>query len=355
MSTFIITGGHHNSALVVAKLLVKKDCKVIWVGHRHSSRGDRSDSAEYLEVTGAGIKFYDLQAGKMVLSIAEMIRFPIGVYTSIKLLKKIKPTAILSFGGYLGGTVALAGKILSIPIYLHEQTVTAGRANKLIGSLAKKIYLTWPESAKYFSARKTQVVGLPLREGILNSANKAFFTRRKPTLLVMGGKQGAHTINQFIFNNLTDLLMHVNLIHQTGTSSITRDYESAIARKNSLGSLSDCYLPMGYIGEREVGDYLHNADYYVGRSGAHICYELAVIGLKSILIPLMSTHDQEQYKNAKILVKAKQGVILAQSDLKLSSFLTAYKKLTTQKPVKLNLADNAGALLVKDLLSELKK
>ncbi|MBP9670169.1 glycosyltransferase [Candidatus Woesebacteria bacterium] len=355
MPTIIITGGHHNSALVVAKLLIKKDCKVIWIGHRHSSRGDMVDSAEYTEVTGSGIKFHDLHAGKMVLSLREIFQFPLGVSQAYKLLKKIKPTAILSFGGYLGGTVALSGKALNIPIYLHEQTVTAGRANKLIGKLAKKIYLTWPDSAKYFSAKKTQVIGLPLRDGILVSPKKSFFNRRKPTLLVMGGKQGAHALNHFIFNNMSDLLTHFNLIHQTGTSSLTGDYESALALKNTLGSLSDCYLPLGYIGEQEIGDYLHNAAYYLGRSGAHICYELGVVGLKSILVPLMSTHDHEQHKNASILVKAKLGVILAQSDLKLSSFLTSYNKLASQQPSKLNLADNAGELLVKDLLSELNK
>lgn len=355
MPTIVITGGHHNSALVVAKLLLKKDCKVIWIGHRHSSRGDARDSAEYLEVTSSGIKFHDLHAGKMVLNIKEIIQFPVGVFQAFKLLKKIKPSAILSFGGYLGGAVALAGNTLSIPIYLHEQTVTAGRANKLIGSLAKKIYLTWSESAKYFSVKKTKVVGLPLRDGILSSPRKSFFTRRKPTLLIMGGKQGAHVINQFIYSNLPKLLSHFNLIHQTGTSSLTGDYDSALALKNTLGSLSDCYLPLGYIGEQEIGDYLHNADYYLGRSGAHICYELGVVGLKSILVPLMSTHDHEQHKNAHILESAKLGVILAQSDLKLSSFLSAYKKLGTSQPIKLKLAHNAGELMVKDLLLELDK
>lgn len=355
MPTIVITGGHHNSALVVAKLLLKKDCKVIWIGHRHSSRGDKADSAEYLEVTSAGIKFHDLQAGKMVPNIKEILQFPLGLSQAFKLLKKIRPTAILSFGGYLGGTVALAGKALNIPIYLHEQTVTAGRANKLIGTLAKKIYLTWPESAKHFSASKTQVVGLPLREGILSSPKKTFFTRRKPTLLVMGGKQGAHAINHFIFNNLSDLLMHFNLIHQTGTSSLTGDYDRALALKNTLGSLADCYLPLGYIGESEIGDYLHNADYYLGRSGAHICYELAVIGLKSVLTPLMSTHDHEQYKNAKMLEDTKLGVILSQTNLSFTSFLSHYQQLQKLKPIQLKLGNSAGEVLVKDLLSELKK
>jgi UDP-N-acetylglucosamine--N-acetylmuramyl-(pentapeptide) pyrophosphoryl-undecaprenol N-acetylglucosamine transferase len=355
MSTIVVTGGHHNSALVVAKLLQKKDCKIYWIGHRHSSRGDTADSAEYVEVTAAGIKFYDLIAGKMVARLSEIIQFPLGIYRAYKLLKKMNPAAILSFGGYLGGTVALAGKILHIPIYLHEQTVTAGRANKLIGRLARKIYLTWSESATYFSAEKTKVVGLPLRDGVLTASKKAFFTRRKPTLLIMGGKQGAHAINQFIFNNLRDFLFHFNIIHQTGTSSMTHDYESALAQKNTLGSLADCYLPIGYIGELEVGDYLYNANYYLGRSGAHICYELGVVGLKSILVPLMSTHDHEQYKNAKILVGAKQGIILSQSQLSLPAFLVAYKKLQSLKPTPLQLSTDGADVLVKDLLSELKK
>jgi UDP-N-acetylglucosamine--N-acetylmuramyl-(pentapeptide) pyrophosphoryl-undecaprenol N-acetylglucosamine transferase len=355
MQTIVITGGHHNSALVVAKLLAERGMTVVWIGHRHSSRGDKADSAEYKEVTAAGIKFYDLKAGKMVLSMREMLLLPQGVLQAYKLLSKIRPISVLSFGGYLGGTVALAAKALRIPIYLHEQTVTAGRANKLIGSLAKKIYLTWPESAKYFSVKKTKVVGLPLREGIVASSKKSFFTRRKPTLLVMGGKQGAHTINQFIFHNLGDLLLHVNVIHQTGTSSLTRDYESALKHKRALGSLADCYLPLGYIGETEIGDYLHNASYYLGRSGAHICYELAVIGLKSILVPLMSTHDHEQHKNATMLVKAKIGIIVHETDLRFSSFHAAYKKLLSLAPTKLKLRDNATELLVTDLLSELKK
>lgn len=355
MPTIVITGGHHNSALVVAKLLLKNNCKVVWIGHRHSSRGDNADSAEYLEVTAAEIKFHDLVAGRMMLNFSEMIKFPLGVVHAFQMLKKIHPTAVLSFGGYLGGTVAIAAKLSGIPIYLHEQTVTAGRANKLIGRLAKKIYLTWAESAIYFSSKKTKVVGLPLRESIISANPQSFFNRTKPVLLVMGGKQGAHVLNQFIFSHLTDLLFHFNIVHQTGTSSLTHDYQTALTLKDTLGSLSDCYLPLGYIGESEIGDYLHSADYYFGRSGAHICYELGIVGLKSLLVPLMSTHDHEQHKNAQILEKAKLGVILAQSNLSLLGFLAAFKQLKSVTPSKITLSKDATKQLVKDLLSELKK
>jgi UDP-N-acetylglucosamine--N-acetylmuramyl-(pentapeptide) pyrophosphoryl-undecaprenol N-acetylglucosamine transferase len=155
MSTIVITGGHHNSALVVAQEFKAYGWKVVWIGHRYSARGDTHDSAEYTEVIASKIPFHDLVAGKLTANLRELIRFPQGIYRAYAILRRAKPSAILSFGGYLGGTVALAGKILGIPIYLHEQTVTAGRANKLIGKLARTVYLTWPESAKYFAQSKS--------------------------------------------------------------------------------------------------------------------------------------------------------------------------------------------------------
>ncbi len=354
MPTIVITGGHHNSALVVAREIIHRGHKVAWIGHRHSSRGDTSDSAEYLEVTLSQIPFYDLVAGKLVFSLKEIFLFPLGLVRSFSLLKRIAPAAVLSFGGYLGGTVAIAGKVLGIPIYLHEQTITAGRANKLIGRLARRIYLTWPDSSKHFHPSRTTVVGLPLRDSLLHGQQQKYFTRRKPTLLVMGGKQGAHVLNHFVFTHLHDLLTHFNLIHQTGNSSITKDYDRAISLKDTLGSLSDCYLPLGYIGENEIGNYLRSATYYFGRSGAHICYELAVIGTKSILVPLMSTHDYEQHKNATYLAQSKQGVILTESHLTLSHFMDSIKTVAqlSSRPQLLPL--NATQAIVTSLLSELK-
>ena len=354
MHTIVITGGHHNSALVVAKELIKRGHNIAWIGHRHSSRGDKGDSAEYLEVKAAGISFNNLNAAKLLSDPRELARFPLGIIQSLILLKRVKPVAILSFGGYLGGTVALAGKCLGIPIYLHEQTVSAGRANKLIGKLAKKVYLTWSQSTRFFAKAKIKVVGLPLRPSILTTRPQQLFTRRRPTLLVMGGKQGAHAINQFIFTHLPDLLTHFNIVHQTGTSSLTRDYAHALSLQNSLGSLANSYLPMGYIIEGAIDDYLHSSDLYLGRSGAHICYELALIGLPCILVPLMISRDAEQHQNAEILVQAKLGLIISQDSLTLPHFMSKVNELHSLKAKSLGLKKDATTLLVDDFLTELK-
>ncbi len=354
MSTLVITGGHHNSALVVAKELKSRGHKVAWIGHRYSSRGDTIDSAEYIEVTASGIVFHDLVAGKLVPNFKELVRFPLGLAKSYELLKAIRPAAIISFGGYLGGTVALSGKALGIPIFLHEQTVTAGRANKLIGKLSKRIYLTWAQSSVYFDKSKTQVVGLPLRDTIIKGTSKQLFTRRKPTLLVMGGKQGASTLNKFVFAHLSELLKDYNLVHQTGTSSLTGDYEKALAYQAELGSLTDCYLPLGYIGENEIGHYLYSADFYLGRSGAHICYELGVTAIPSLLVPLMSTHDHEQHKNAGILEAAGIGLILPQSELTFPHFVDKIKELKKLSGRPMPLPKDATKVMVDSILSLIK-
>ncbi len=353
MHTIVITGGHHNSALVVAQELIKRGHKIVWIGHQRSSQGDRADSAEYLEVTSSGIPFHNLVAARLIPNLRQLLLFPLGLIRSFYLLNKIKPAAILSFGGYLGGSVGLCGKMLGIPIYLHEQTVSAGRANKLIGSLSKRIYLTWPDSAKYFPPGKTLVIGLPLRPTLLTAQPKQLFSRHRPTLLVMGGKQGAHVLNQFIFAHLCDLLSHFNLIHQTGTNSQTGDYGHAQALQNSLGSLADCYLPLGYITQSEIGSYLRSSEFYFGRSGAHICYELSVLGLPSILVPFMATHDHEQHKNAQVLVKAKLAIILPQSELSLPHFLTQLKELKKLPHQALSLPLDAASRLVDTLLADL--
>lgn len=353
MHTFVVTGGHHNSGLVIAKALKDQGERIYWIGHRFSSRGDKVDSAEYNEVKAAGISFFDLNAAKLVLDIREFIRFPIGIFLAYRYLVRVRPTAIISFGGYLGGTVAIAAWLLNIKIFLHEQTVSAGRSNKLIARLSQKVYLTWPQSAKLFHKSNTLICGLPLRPSILFSKQVKLFKRVKPTLLVMGGKQGATIINKFTFSHILELLKDFNIVHQTGTSSLTLDYQKSLFLKDELNSLSDSYLPLGYISESEIGKYLSSSDIYLGRSGAHICYELGCLGLKSILVPLMSTHDHEQLKNAAILESAQIGVILPQSNLSYPHFKESLKALANLKAKPLELPTDATKVMIKDILKEL--
>jgi UDP-N-acetylglucosamine--N-acetylmuramyl-(pentapeptide) pyrophosphoryl-undecaprenol N-acetylglucosamine transferase len=285
------------------------------------------------------------------LSLVELAKLPYGLIVALSSLRRDRPDAVISFGGYLGATTSLAAYLLRIPVFLHEQTVVAGKANRLIGLLAKRIYLTWESSRSYFPEHKTIQVGLPLRQSILSPEIKKIFARRRPSILVMGGKQGAHALNRFVFTHLKDLLKDYNVIHQTGTNSATADYECATSLKNTLGSLSDCYLPLGYIAEPDLGTYLASVDYYFGRSGAHITYELLVLNKKAILVPLKHTHQQEQFKNARELVRRDLGVIVPQSELTLRAFYSAVQLLSRRQSIKAKLPTDATKKIYDDITS----
>lgn len=358
MQTIVVTGGHHNSALVVAQMLVKKGFRVVWIGHRHAARGDTHNSAEYQEVIAAGITFHHLQAGKIdsTPTFDEIVNIPLGFIRAWKLLRQIRPDAILSFGGYLGLAVCLSANLLQIPVYLHEQTMVAGRANRLSGYFARLVFLAWENCASFFPTGKTRYVGLPLRSALISAQPKQLFPNSLPTILVLGGKQGSHVINASLFTNLPDLLPHYNLIHQTGTNSVTGDYTAAIALKNTLSpDLAARYLPLGYIDETGVGEYLASCDLYLGRSGAHVTYELAFFGKKSLLIPFMHTPGSEQYLQAQYLEASGLAVILPQSHLSLASLLaglTRALKLQGARPLPLPL--NAAELMIRHLLADLR-
>lgn len=353
----VITGGHHNSALVVAKKIMSMGHQVEWIGHRRASAGDTNDSAEYIEVTEAGIPFHDLIAGKTSMNPRTLARIPLGFYRASRMLGRIRPDAVLSFGGYLGLAASVAGAARGIPLFVHEQTMITGKANKAAAFLARRVYLTWEDSLRYYSHTAARVVGLPLRAGFISARKKEkLFSGTHPTVFILCGKQGSTTVNKIIFAHIHELLTSYNVIHQTGTSSATGDYEHAQALKESLPDhLSGKYLPHGYIGEKDIARYMLSSDLVIGRSGAHVTYELGLLGKKSILIPFLATHGREQLLNARFLEKAGIARILPQSALSYPALKREMQiSLRQAEPSPLDLPTDAAETLAADLLENLR-
>lgn len=306
MKTLVFTGGHHNSALPVAKILIKNGYQIVWFGHRHSMWGDVSDSGEYKDVTALGIPFYDLQAGKFynTFNPFKLIRIPFGFIQALLLLLLLRPNAIVSFGGYLAVPTVICGWLLGIPAITHEQTVVSGLANKLIVFFVKKIALTWPSSLQYYPKNKTVLIGLPLRSEIVNLKQQV-----KPGLIyITGGKQGSHIINEVVFQALPELTKKYDIIHQTGSSSLYHDFE-----KSQQFNYSN-YQSFDYDSNKAT-DALRRADVVITRGGAHIIYELGFLGKRCVVIPIPWVSHDEQTENAKILEINNQAVILPQDRL----------------------------------------
>lgn len=343
----VITGGHHSSALPVIQKLRKKypQAQLYWFGHKFSAQGDKNPTLEFREITALGIPFYHIHAGKFykTLNLRRLAKIPYGFFQCLYLLFKLKPDAIMSFGGYLAVPVVLGGRLLGIPAITHEQTVVAGWANRLISKVAKKILISWQESEKYFPKEKTVFVGLPLREAIFELRSGNFlFKNDLPVVYITTGKIGSHIINKVVGECLVNLLGFCNIIHQTGDNSVYGDFDalekiySDVRRgarsandpadppkagrglseqtRTSKQSTGVYYLRK-FVLEDEIGEAYSKADLVVSRSGAHTTAELLALGKKCLLIPIPWVSHNEQYENAKFLADAGLGKILPEKEL----------------------------------------
>lgn len=337
-ATLIFTGGHHTSALNVAKALKSRRINIIWLGHRQSMWNDKSDSAEFKDVTSYDIPFYDLQAGKFYRSYnpIKLLRIPLGFIRAFVLILRLKLKyrsdlkGIVSFGGYLAVPVVFCGWLLRIPSVTHEQTLTAGWANKFISVFVKKIVLTWPSSKNNFPNTKTEVTGLPLDSGFFSLK---FKTTVPPTVYITGGKQGSHTINQAVFSVLPELVKKYFIVHQTGHNSVTGDFETAkIIQSRLPPEIQPRYQVYDYLPNKQVQEIYSKSSVVVGRSGAHTVYELALIGLPCVLIPIPKSSHGEQMENANFLVRRNQAVLVNQEKLTPKLLLDSINSALLLKP-----------------------
>lgn len=317
----VITGGHHTSAMPVIQELKKShpEVEIFWIGHKYALEKSKNESLEFIEISKEGIPFYELKAGKVYRAgnLGRILKTPLGFAQAFYLLVRIKPNAILSFGGYLAAPVVFAGWVLGIPSVTHEQTVVLGYANKFISRFAKRILISWESSRKFFKSDKTILTGIPLRESILlQKTNNYEFNNNLPVIFIICGKSGSHKINELVLANLKDLLSFANVAHQTGSHSIYNDITSLKDKYSSIhNEINGKYYAKEFILEDEIGEIYLKSDLVISRAGAHSVYELAVLKKPSILIPIPWVSHNEQLENALMLKSLGLAVIIEEKNL----------------------------------------
>lgn len=360
----VITGGHHSSALPVIKRLSDDypGTKIYWFGHKFSALGDKNATLEFREITALEIPFYDIKAGKFyrTFNIKRLLKIPFGFFQCLYLLAKIKPDAIMSFGGYIAVPTVLAGKVWGIPSITHEQTAVAGWANRLISKYCQKILISWKESEKFFPTNKTAFVGLPLRKEIFESkSNNFIFENNLPIVYITTGKIGSHVINKTIGECLEGLLAFCNIIHQCGDNSVFNDYDMLRGKAKSMVSHLGVYYLRKFVLEDEIGEAYLKSRLVLSRAGAHTTAELLALNKSCVLIPIPWVSHNEQYENAKLLVKVGLGSILDEKNLTGQSL---QKEITSRLESKILISDKSGydsnldsaGLIVKNLVSIVK-
>lgn len=236
---------------------------------------------------------------------------------SRQLIKKIKPDICVSFGGYVSVPVIIASFLAKIPSVTHEQTSTLSLSTKINSLFSDFTALSFPQ--KHYSPKQI-FTGNLIRPEIFKQKSKLFQSLKisKPIIYVTAGNQGSHDINLLI-PGLSKICNQFYFIHQTG--ALEFENFNKLKLKN--------YHPIDYIDSENIGWVLNNSRLIISRSGANTCQEIVALNKPSILIPLPSSQQNEQLKNA-LWVKQnlpKHTMILKQKQYKLKNIQSMIDKL----------------------------
>lgn len=295
------TGGHIFPALAVAEQLKQRGAELLFIGSTYGHEAEL--------VAKAGIPFQGLNVQGVlrrgVASFAAVFHLLAAVFPAKKILKDFHPQVVAGFGAYASFAPLVAAKWLGIPITLHEQNAIPGLSNKILGKLAKKIFLSLPQRGHFFNPQICIITGNPVRESIRRVQKR---TTSEKHLLITGGSQGAKAVNSVILANLERLIQAgVQIRHQCGSLDLERVKASYISHGYDT---SNVYPFIDNMAEAYTW-----ADLVVCRAGATSVAELTVAGKPSILIPFpYATHDH-QTQNAAVLSKAGAACLVPQNEI----------------------------------------
>ncbi len=255
-----------------------------------------------------------------------LFKIPIGIIQSFRYLRIIRPNIVFGKGGYGALPVIWASRCLKIPIFLHESDAVPGQVTKIFAKSAVKIFTSFKEmETDNLPVSKIFYTGNPVRKEILNgdraSAREIFkLIDDKPTILILGGSQGAERINNLILNMLPQLLKNFEIIHQCGEKMIKEIWFTAkvIAKKDDLFKY---YHTVSFLDEKALKHAFSASHLIISRAGSGAISEIAAVGKPSILLPLPEASQNHQMKNAKIYLKSGATVLLIESKKPSSALL----------------------------------
>jgi UDP-N-acetylglucosamine--N-acetylmuramyl-(pentapeptide) pyrophosphoryl-undecaprenol N-acetylglucosamine transferase len=297
------TGGHVIPALAIAHELKNLfDAEVRFVG---TARGIEN---RLVPAAGFGLDLIEIGALKKV-SLATRLKtvfaLPSAILQARRILAGFRPDVVVGVGGYASGPVMIAAAMLSIPMVSFEPNVVPGLANRVAAPLVTAAAVHFQETCRYF--RRCRVTGVPVRSQFFEAAPKE--ANEPSTLLVFGGSQGAHAINQAVIASLPLLQARcpgLRIIHQTGE----KDYLVA----------STAYLNSDIAAEvspfiDEMPHAFARADLVLCRSGASTVAEITAAGKPAIFVPFPHAADDHQRRNAEALVRAGAALMIVESEL----------------------------------------
>jgi len=301
------TGGHLFPGIAVAEEM-RRRCPagaVVFVttGRNIDSVALKSRNLPAVVIRSQGVKGKGFAAG-----LKSILQLPLSLLHAIAAIRKFKPDIVFGVGGYVTGPVLLAAKLLGKATCVHEQNSVPGVTNRILGKFVDRVFLSIPGSEAYFGPDKVRLTGNPVRSELIAAAGSE--RKNGPTLLVLGGSQGAHRVNTLVVGALDKLFNRlpagIKVIHQTGVQD-EQTVRDAYARLGIDAEVAAFFTDMAELYSR--------ADLVVSRAGATTLAELTVMQKPSILIPFPYATDDHQRLNALYLTEAGAARMFLEKDL----------------------------------------
>lgn len=353
------TGGHIYPAVAIFDEL-RKDPRtkdVYYVGNKNNLEFEitKKYGYKFLHVSVAGMpRSFGFKA------ILWFFQFQFAIFKALYFIKKYKPNAIFGTGGYVSAPALFAGGVEGIPIMIHDSDAQPGIVTKYIAPSATCISLAFEDSKKHITGKNIRINGNPIRNEFKtltkDAARKSLNLGDKMTLCIMGGSQGAQSLNVAAIEALKELAAHdIQIIFQTGK----KNYEKVIAK------LKQIYPEFANNKNIIVKPYFDNmvavlkaSDIAVSRAGSLSISELCACSIASILIPYPHAAADHQRENAKYMLEKGAALYLEDADVAKETLLSKVEELLNDREKLASIQHNSLLLArpdaTKDIVTQLK-
>jgi UDP-N-acetylglucosamine--N-acetylmuramyl-(pentapeptide) pyrophosphoryl-undecaprenol N-acetylglucosamine transferase len=305
------TGGHLFPGLAVGEVLLARGHAVMLiVSEKEIDAVATAGRADFRveKVPGVGLQ------GKTPLALARFVfKFWAGLRRCRALFANFTPAAVLGMGGFTSFAPILAGRRRGVPTYVHDSNAIPGKANRLNARYCSAVLLGFEECAQHFPKSQCIVTGTPVRRSLAQKIDRAAafvefgLVPGRPTLLVMGGSQGAHGLNVAVADALPALKSKsVQVIHLTGR-------QDEVLMREAYAQAGVPAFVAAFFHRMEFAYSV--ADLAIARSGAASLTELSHFALPSVLVPYPHAAEDHQTRNAQIFARAEAAVLLPERDI----------------------------------------
>lgn len=313
------TGGHLFPGVALADELRERSSghEVLFVG---TKQGIEARVLPKLGWKLSTIQVSGLKTKGIKGKLLGLCRLPRALWQSRRVLREYRPDVVLGVGGYASGPVVLAAWLMGIPTGILEQNSIPGFTNRVLGKLARAVFTSFDSCDTYFSAKRLNPVGNPIRPALLRGLTQK--VEDENGLLIVGGSQGAVAVNRLVVQALTILKANgaplPRITHQTG--------------KNGFQETGNAYSDAGIDAHvtpfiDDMAKAYREATVVVARAGATTVAELTIVGRPAIFIPYPFAADNHQEENARELVNSGAAQMFNQDTSSSEELATSLQRL----------------------------